>query len=334
MHERGTTLVEVLIAAAIVALIAAAFFMLSQGARAFGMRSAAEQFDAELSYAQALAAASGNGSTIVFDRRLGPGGSVLPGFILTVYSGRPTAAGAMRKAPTAPMQSAGDVSEAGLGEVPFTIFLNGAGHASGMAGVAGAVLASDPGCPPGESRVVLTFSDPQSSYTRTIPCNAAVAGAPVTIGTVAPAATAVSPPAPVPSPTAAPVPPPDPTPTPAPAVPTATPVPAPSPTAAVTPTPVSPLSACTPDPRGWCAVVATSSTRSSSCFYWNAAHTKFYRLITKLPSKTYDVYYLGALRFVDTGTSSLVAGSGCPPGTAVQWSPGEPQVQAGDPSLP
>ncbi|HLI94990.1 MAG TPA: hypothetical protein VKT72_02765 [Candidatus Baltobacteraceae bacterium] len=183
MRERGITLVEVVIVAAIVVLIAAASLWLAQGARAYGMRSATRQFDAVLGYAQALAATSGNGATLVFTS---PASG--DGFVLTVYSGRPDAPGAIHLAPMAPLTSAGNVREAKLGAVPFTIFLNGAGHASGTAEAVTprTVLTSDPGCPPGESSIVLTFSDPRATDTRTITCNAAVAGAPVPVGTVNP----------------------------------------------------------------------------------------------------------------------------------------------------
>ncbi len=173
MRERGVTLVEVVIVTAIIVLIAATSLGLSQGARTYGMRSATGQFDAALGYAQALAASSGNGATLKFTA---PASG--PGFVLTVYSGRPNALGAMRLARMAPVTSTGGVREAKLGAVPFTIFLDSAGHASGMAGTltASAVLANDPGCPPGEGSVVLTFSDPRATDTRTIACNAAVAG--------------------------------------------------------------------------------------------------------------------------------------------------------------
>jgi prepilin-type N-terminal cleavage/methylation domain-containing protein len=185
MRQRGMTLLEVLIAVAIVVLCAAAGIGLAQGARAFGMRSSTGQFDAVLAYAQSLAAASGNGATIGFDKNVAPGGAALPGFVLTVYAGRPTAAGAMHQSSLAPLQSPGTVTEAKLGGVPFTIFLNSAAHASATVGTVttASVLAADPGCPPGESAVVLKFADARSSDARTIPCNAAVAGSPVPLAT-------------------------------------------------------------------------------------------------------------------------------------------------------
>jgi type II secretory pathway pseudopilin PulG len=182
MRQRGTTLLEVVLAAAIALTIAAAFFSLARGSRALGMRSALSQFDAALAYARALAAASGNGATLVFQRRTSADGTALPGFKLIVYSGRPAYAGALRSSSLPPIESGADVAETRLGSVPFTIFLNGAGHASAMSGAVstGAEPASDPGCPAGESSVVLTFSDAHGSQLRSLPCDAAVGGTPVT----------------------------------------------------------------------------------------------------------------------------------------------------------
>lgn len=183
MRERGTTLLEVVIVLAIAVLLAAAGLALAKGSRPFAMRSAVSQFDGTLAYARALAADSGNGATLVF--RPGSAGS---GFMLIVYAGRPTSLSAMHQAPLAPVLATGDVSEAKLGRVPFTIFLDSAGHAGAMNGAVspGTAIASDPGCPSGESAVVLTFSDARSSGVRTIACNTAVSGVPVSIPPVAP----------------------------------------------------------------------------------------------------------------------------------------------------
>lgn len=193
MRQRGTSLVELLIVVAIIASIAMVLCALPQGARPFAMRSSTAQFDAALAYAQSLAASSGNGATMVFTQRLSPQGLPIAGFVLTIYSGRPTAPGALAQAPMEPLLSTGDISEARIGAAPFTIFLNGAGHAGAMTGAVapGSIIATDPGCPPGESRITLTFSDARTSDRRVIPCNAAVAGPPVALGTVAPDPAAV-----------------------------------------------------------------------------------------------------------------------------------------------
>jgi type II secretory pathway pseudopilin PulG len=172
VQQRGATLLEVLLATAIAIMIGVAAFGFSAGARALGARSAVSQFDAALAYAHALAANSGNGATLVFNRRISTTGAPLRGFKLTIYSGRPTSAGALQPSSLAPLESQGDVSERLLGAVPFAIFLNGAGHASALGGTISrsTLIATDPGCPSGETSVVLIFADPRSSEVRRLPC--------------------------------------------------------------------------------------------------------------------------------------------------------------------
>lgn len=176
------TLLEVLLACAVLSVIAIAGMALAQGSRAGSRRSAVAQFDAELAYAESLAANSGNGATLVFTP-----GTTGDGFVLTVYSGRPTSAGAMQQASLALIHG-GAITEAKLSGIPFSVFLDGAGHASARSGSVspGTIVASDPGCPLGEPAIALRFSDSRGSDTRTIPCNAAIAGAPAAIGTVSP----------------------------------------------------------------------------------------------------------------------------------------------------
>lgn len=162
------------VAAAITILAAAALLSMSCGTRLFAARSAVQQFDAALAYAQALASAGGDGATIVFSQRKTGDGAVTDGFVLTVYSGRPTSANALQPASIPPLISVGDVAESKLGAPPFSVFLNASGHAGAARGAvsAGSVLASDPGCPPGEAGVTLVFRDPRAAVTRSIACNA------------------------------------------------------------------------------------------------------------------------------------------------------------------
>lgn len=188
MSQRGTTLLEIVIVAAIGVLIAASFFTWPRGARTFAASSGAAQFDAALAYAKALAANSGNGATLVFGKRIAGDGAVLGGFTLTIYAGRPSGAGAMQIAQVPPMQFTADVTEAKTGGVPFTIFLNGAGHASAIATAVtpGTVIAADPGCPAGETALVVTLSDPRASAARTLACNAPVSGAATAVPSASP----------------------------------------------------------------------------------------------------------------------------------------------------
>lgn len=159
------TLLELLVAVAIAVVAAVAFVALNQGQRPYGAQSSVQQFDAVLAYADSLAATGGNGATMVFS----PSGD---GFVLTVYSGRPTSATALSEAHLAPMHTVGTLSEAKLGAPPFSVFIDGAGHASAASGAVtpGSVIASDPGCPAGESSVTLTFSDARQNVMRSIPC--------------------------------------------------------------------------------------------------------------------------------------------------------------------
>jgi type II secretory pathway pseudopilin PulG len=165
VNQRGSTLVELMVAAAIAAFLAA-LFAFSFGARPLATRSATAQVDAALGAAEALASTSGSGATIVF-------APAQPGFSLTIYAGRPSGAGLLRPFGLAPMNARAGIVESMLGPPPFTVFLDGAGHASAMKGTvtpSTPPLANDPGCPPGESAVTLTLSDPRTSVIRTLPC--------------------------------------------------------------------------------------------------------------------------------------------------------------------
>jgi prepilin-type N-terminal cleavage/methylation domain-containing protein len=152
MRQRGFTLLEMLVVVAIVITVATIFCFRS-GARPIAMRSALTEFDAALAYGKALAATSGNGATLAF----APTDS---GFRIDVYSGRPTAPGALHPAGIAPFVLDGGVGEATMGAPPFALFLNSAGHASmaAFSGPAPAPMSSEPACPSG-GRWVLTFTD-------------------------------------------------------------------------------------------------------------------------------------------------------------------------------
>ena len=97
--------------------------------RPAALRGALDDFDSNLAAAKALAASSGNGATLVFAPQTGGA----PGFTLRVYSGRPTASGAVTTTNTMAAISATSVSEAHFGNPPFAIFLNSAGYPTGTA---------------------------------------------------------------------------------------------------------------------------------------------------------------------------------------------------------
>jgi len=177
VRQRGFTLIETLIVAAIVMTMAALVVAAFQNSRPFGMRSAVNQFDASVAYARAVAAGSGNGATIVFVPRRDVQGLLLPGFNAQIYSGRPNSLGPIAKVPVGTFSSTGDISEAALGKPPFSLFFNGAGHASGARGVvtANTTMPADPGCPT-PPRMRFSFGTGAVTDTRTLPCVQALAG--------------------------------------------------------------------------------------------------------------------------------------------------------------
>jgi prepilin-type N-terminal cleavage/methylation domain-containing protein len=156
--QRGMTLIEVLLVAAILAMVSAIAF-LSSGSRAFETRSAATIFDARLAHARAIAATSGGTATLVFAPS--PSGSG------TVVSLSP---------PTdvPPETLRADVSEPVLGKPPFSISLDPYGRATAPAP-----------CPPAGG-YALTFAAGTASETRFLPCPAVAAGSPEPVGTVPP----------------------------------------------------------------------------------------------------------------------------------------------------
>jgi prepilin-type N-terminal cleavage/methylation domain-containing protein len=196
-REAGFTLLELVIAVGIAAILLAAggYWMLSM--RPAALRGALDDFDANLAAAKALAASSGNGATLVFAPQVG--GAL--GFTLRVYSGRPTASGSVTASNTMAAISATSVSEAHFGKPPFAIFLNSAGYPTGSANYPALdaqenptfpVIAQQPPCPSGG--IVLTFTSPQGvTATRTLPCNTMVATTGVADPTPTPNAPRISP---------------------------------------------------------------------------------------------------------------------------------------------
>ncbi len=177
--EAGFTLLELVVsvAIAVILLTAGGYWLLSMHPGA--LRGALDDFDANLAIAKAIAASSGNGATLIFEPQTN--GSL--GYTLRVYSGRPTAAGAVTQTNTMIANSAATVKEAHFGSPPFAIFLSSAGYPTGKAGyptVTSGVpnfttIATEPPCPAGG--IELTFTSPQGvTASRTLPCNVVVSG--------------------------------------------------------------------------------------------------------------------------------------------------------------
>jgi prepilin-type N-terminal cleavage/methylation domain-containing protein len=199
--QRGFTLVEVVAAVAILALLSAAVVAMSLAQRPGSLRVATSGVDASLAAARALAATSGNGATLAFAPRTDGRGNALPGFTLTVYRGRPNAADAVTPSTVSPLVSDADVRERALGAPPFAIFLSSAGDPSGQGGypqfdargkATFATLAGQPPCPAGG--FAFTFSGAHATQTRTLACRGAAVGTPMPLVTMTPSPVVLTPP--------------------------------------------------------------------------------------------------------------------------------------------
>jgi len=199
--ERGFTLVELLVAVGIVAVLSVGIITLALAQRPGALAAATQEFDASLAAARAVAATSGNGATIVVaPRTVQAGQKPLPGFVLTVYRGRPTAANAVTATTVMPLVSDVAIQEATLGAPPFTIFLSSAGHASGIAsypsfdarGKPGfSPVAQQPSCPKGS--LTLTFTSTNATQMRMLPCRTLVLGTPQPLASMSPEPVVVTP---------------------------------------------------------------------------------------------------------------------------------------------
>ena len=166
MRQRGFTLIELLIVAAIVITVAAFALSASNGLHPMAMRSALSQFDAALAYGKAVASTSGNGATLLVTLRES-------GFAIAIYSGRPTAADALKPAGIAPLLADGSIREVTVGAPPFAIFLDAAGHAAlaAFSGATPAPMPAQPACPASrEWTLELASSNQASSTLRALPC--------------------------------------------------------------------------------------------------------------------------------------------------------------------
>jgi prepilin-type N-terminal cleavage/methylation domain-containing protein len=182
--ERGFTLVELIVAVGITVVLLAAGGVWLLGMHPGALRNAADEFDAELAAARAIAASSGNGATIGVVPRVDGQGTTMPGFVLRVYSGRPTAPNAVQPTNVAALSSPTTVREATFGSPSFALFFDSAGEVTGArsypaidahGGVSFPVIAQQPPCPANGIR--LTFTSAQgATATRTLPCAAWVAG--------------------------------------------------------------------------------------------------------------------------------------------------------------
>jgi prepilin-type N-terminal cleavage/methylation domain-containing protein len=173
-HERGFTLLEIAVALGIFAMLLLAGLW-AMATHPTALVSATDDLDAALASARAIAASSGNGATLVFSAR-NDGGK---GFVLRLYRGRPDESGAVQPESTMDLVSSAGIKERTLGSPPFSIFIDSAGDASGIASYpsfdsSGAaeftVIPQEPPCPNGGFLITLTNPQGTASATRALPC--------------------------------------------------------------------------------------------------------------------------------------------------------------------
>jgi prepilin-type N-terminal cleavage/methylation domain-containing protein len=167
VDERGFSLVETLVVAAIAALLAGLAIELGAGAHPAAAHTAAVQFDAALDYGRSLAV-SQSGATVI-----------LTASAINVYCGRPDTSGSLKPAAVAPFAIGGvRVSESTLGAAPIAVFLNSEGQAAVAAFTGGstpAPMSTEPPCPPSGGWTI-RFDDSRTVQSRRLECGAPVAG--------------------------------------------------------------------------------------------------------------------------------------------------------------
>jgi prepilin-type N-terminal cleavage/methylation domain-containing protein len=188
---RGFTLIEVLIAVAVVVMIAGGGVGAAMGARSLAVSSAATEFDALLDAARTTAREFDGGATLVFEPD-----AYGDGFTARVYGRRPST-GPLLAIDMPSYDGRITLSETNLlGTPAFALALHANGKIGGIRGDVVAGSAGPENACPATGAYQLVFSYGGAKATRTIPCTIALA----TTGTIA----YVSPPAasPLPAPTA------------------------------------------------------------------------------------------------------------------------------------
>lgn len=184
------------VAVGILALLLLAGAGFALGSRPLAIRTAVQQFDAQLHAARALAASTGNGATVVVQPLFSADGTRRQGFKALVYAGRPTGS-AMAASGIAPIASEADIEEASIGAPAFGIFISSSGHVSMQNGfpssaefdrVPTTAIAAEPACPAANG-YTLIFRANGSTETIQLPCGLAVSGTPMPIVTNTPTPT-------------------------------------------------------------------------------------------------------------------------------------------------
>jgi prepilin-type N-terminal cleavage/methylation domain-containing protein len=173
-HQRGFSLVEVTVAVAIVAVIAASTIAFALASRPTALWAATTQFDSMVSAARSIGAAYGDGATIFVSASPGPSN-----FRADLYAHRPSATASATPMPSQvqPIIAQVAINESQvLGPPPFAVII----HGNGDIGVRKNYTRGDPvtdseiPCP-ASNQLVFVFTVNGQTATRTLPCHSALA---------------------------------------------------------------------------------------------------------------------------------------------------------------
>jgi type II secretory pathway pseudopilin PulG len=152
--ERAATLIETLLAVAILALLVGSLGALFEGRRAYAVRSAVLGMQGLVADARAVAQSSGTGATVVIAAAGG-------GFTATLYPYRPLPGADLGL--RAVRTLAGEVAL-----TPLAVFISSSGTASAAAwSPPSGTLATEPPC---NGSIGLQFSDGFTTESHAIPC--------------------------------------------------------------------------------------------------------------------------------------------------------------------
>jgi len=173
-EQRGFSLVEITVAVAIIAVVAASSVAFALASRPTALWAATTQFDSMVSAARSIGAAYGDGATIFVSSSPGPSN-----FRADLYAHRPSATASATPMPSQvqPIIAQVAISESQvLGAPPFAVII----HGNGDIGVRKNYSRGDPvsdaelPCPP-SNQLVFVFTVNGQTATRTITCHTALA---------------------------------------------------------------------------------------------------------------------------------------------------------------
>ncbi len=179
MAQRGFSLIEIMVAVGLSMVLAACALALTRGSRPAEVGSALAGFDALMNAADAIAATSANGATIIVE-------PLNARTRLTLYAGRPNGLSAMSRTAVPALETQAQISEASSGSPPFAIFISGSGHAAIQPHYPDSssndradipILASEPACP-SLGRYDISFRVNGAVQTRSIFCTTSSSGTP------------------------------------------------------------------------------------------------------------------------------------------------------------